>query len=237
MTDMVKQSSKTHQKRGMPVRKHPWLRWAVAGLATVVVLAVAGVFVFIHLLGGAVPAPLALPKLNAAAAGTGSTQLTATWTAGQGSLAGYRVREDFLGAGNTMVGRTSGVTGHVVIAYNEATAASFQVDLATVTATGKSQFVKVLDTARFPDATVTLSKPVAVGSGLVMNKTIRVQVTGLLTMHGTTRPVTFQATVRCSGTVLEAAGSIPVLFSDWNVHTPELLQSHGLLEFLLVLRQ
>src|ERR1035438_1460299 len=35
----------------------------------VLVLAVAGTFVFIHFLGGPVPAPLALPKLPAAAAG------------------------------------------------------------------------------------------------------------------------------------------------------------------------
>lgn len=26
------------------------------------------------------------------------------------------------------------------------------------------------------------------------------------------------------------------IFSDWNIHAPELLQNHGLLEFLLVLR-
>jgi hypothetical protein len=56
-------------------------------------------------------------------------------------------------------------------------------------------------------------------------------------MHGTTHRVTFQATARYGGSLLEAAGSIPVLFPDWNIHTPEFLQNHGLLEFLLVLRR
>lgn len=130
------------------------------------------------------------------------------------------------------------MTGNVVIARNEVTAASFRVDLTTVTANGKPQpqLPTVLDTASFPAATFTLTKPIAAGSGLAVNKTFKVQATGLLTMHGTTRPVTFQATARYSGSLLEAAGSIPVLYSDWNVQTPELLQNHGLLEFLLVLR-
>ena len=238
MRDMVKQSSKTHQDRAAPARKHRWLRWAAAGLATVVVLAFAGLFVFIHFLSGPVPAPLALPRLNAAAGGTGSAQVNGTWIAGGGSLGGYRVREDFLGPGNTMVGRTSAVTGSVVIAHDEVTSVSLRVDLATVTANGKTepQFAKILDTASLPDATFTLTKPIAAGSGLVMNKAFRVQATGLLSMHGTTHRVTFQATARYSGSLLEAAGSIPVLFSGWNIHTPQFLQNHGLLEFLLVLR-
>jgi polyisoprenoid-binding protein YceI len=203
------------------------------------VLAFAGTYVFIHFLAGPVPAPLALPKLNPAAAGTGSAPVNGTWTAGKGSLAGYRVREDFLGPGNSLVGRTSAVTGKVVIAHADVTSASFRVGLTTVTANGKTQpqFAKILDTAGFPAATVTLTKPIAPGSGLVRNKTFRVQATGVLAMHGATHAVTFQATARYSGSALEAAGSIPVIFADWNIHAPQFLQTHGLLEFLLVLRR
>src|ERR1022692_5180987 len=153
---MVKQSSRARQKRAGPARKHRWLRWVAAGLATVVVLAFAGLFVFIHFLGGPVPAPLALPKLNAAAAGTGSAPVDGTWMAGRGSLAGYRVREEFLGPGNTMAGRTSAVTGRVVIAHNDLSSVSFRVGLTTVPANGKAQpqFAKILDTASLPDAAV-----------------------------------------------------------------------------------
>jgi polyisoprenoid-binding protein YceI len=221
-----------------PARRHHWLRWVAAGLTAVAVLALAGTFGYVHFQAGSVPAPLALPKLTSAAAGDGSAPVAGTWTAGPGSLAGYRVREDFLGPGNTMVGRTSAVTGQFVIAHNEVTGASLRVDLSTVTANGTAQpqYAKILDTARFPAATFTLTKPIVVGSGLVMNKTFRVQATGLLTMHGITRPVTFEATARYSGSRIEAAGSIPVLLPDWNIHTPQFLQDHGLLEFLLILR-
>lgn len=235
---MVRQRSGTRQDRSAPTRKHHWLRWVVAGLAAVLMLAFAGTYVFIHFLAGPVPAPLALPKLNAAVGGKGSAPINGTWTVGKESLAGYRVREEFLGPGNSMVGRTGTVTGKVVIAHADVTSASFRVDLTTVTANGKAQpqFAKILDTASFPDATFTLTKPVAAGSGLVMNKPFGVRATGMLAMHGTTRPVTFEATARYSGSLLEATGSIPVVFSDWNIHAPEFLQNHGLLEFLLVLQ-
>lgn len=222
----------------MPARKRRWLRWVAAALAAVVVLAVAGTYAFIHFLAGPVPAPLALPKLNAAAAGRSSTPVNGTWTARKGSLAGYRVREEFLGPGKTMAGRTSVVTGDVVIGHNQVSAASFRVGLITVTANGKAQpqLAKILDTASFPDATVTLTKPIAAGSGLVMGKAFMVKATGVLAMHGITRPVTFEVTARYSGSLLEAAGSIPVLFSDWSIRAPQFLQNHGLLEFLLILR-
>ena len=213
---MVRQSSRTRHARVEPARKHRWLRWVAAGLITVVVLAFAGTFVFIHFLAGPVPAPLALPKLNAAAAPKGSSSAGGTWTAGKGSLAGYRVREEFIGPGNSIVGRTSAVTGKAVIAHNDIASASFRVDLTTVVANGKTQpqLAKILDTAGFPDATLTLTKPIVTGSGLVTNKTFKVKAAGLLAMHGTTRPVTFQVTARYSGSLLYAAGSIPVVFSD-----------------------
>jgi polyisoprenoid-binding protein YceI len=236
--DSERQSSRTRNARGEPARKHRWLRWVVTGLVTVVVLAFAGTFVFIHFLAGPVPAPLALPKLNAAAAGKGSSPAGGTWTAGKGSLAGYRVREEFLGPGNSIVGRTSAVTGKAVITHGDVTSASFRVGLTTVVANGKTQpqLAKILGTANFPDATLTLTRPIVTGSGLVANKTFKVKAAGLLAMHGTTRPVTFQVTARYNGSLLYAAGSIPVVFPDWHIRAPEFLQNHGLLEFLLVLR-
>jgi polyisoprenoid-binding protein YceI len=231
--------SRTHQVPAARKPRRRWLRWAAAGLAAAVVLAFAGTYAFVHFLPDPVPAPLALPKLHVGVAGTGPVRADGIWTASKGSLAGYRVREEFIGPGNSIVGRTSAVTGKAVIARNEVTTASFRIDLTTVTASGKaqSQLAKILDTVGFPEATVTLTKPILTGAGLVPNRTFRVQATGMLAMHGATHPVTFPATVRYSGSRLEAAGSIPVLFSNWNIRTPEFLENHGLLEFLLILRR
>ena len=231
--------SRTHQIPAARKPRHRWLRWAAVGVAAAIVLAFAGTYAFVHFLPSPVPAPLALPKLHVGAAGTGPVRADGIWIAGRGSLVGYRVREEFIRPGNSIVGRTSAVTGKIVVARNEVISASFRVDLAMVTASGKAQpqFAKILDTARFPAAIVTLTKAILVGPGFIPNKTFRVQATGTLAMHGATRPVTFPATVRYSGSRLEAAGSIPVLFSNWNIPTPQFLENHGLLEFLLVLRR
>src|ERR1022692_5352661 len=105
MADMVRQRSPIRLDRVAAAWRRRWLRWVVAGLVTVVVLVFAGAYVFVYFLAGPVPVPLALPELTAAAAGRGSAPVSGTWTAGKGSLAGYRVREDFPGPGNTIARR------------------------------------------------------------------------------------------------------------------------------------
>src|ERR1017187_9939290 len=86
---MVGQISRSRQHQLVPARKHHWLRWAVAGVAAVVVLALAGTYAFVHFLGGPAPAPLVLPRLTAA--GTGSASADGAWTAGNGSPGGERL--------------------------------------------------------------------------------------------------------------------------------------------------
>jgi polyisoprenoid-binding protein YceI len=67
---------------------------------------------------------------------------------------------------------------------------------------------------------------------------VKVSATGSLTMHGTTRQVTFSLVARDTGSTLQVNGSIPVLFADWNIANPSFAgfvttQNHGELEFLL----
>ncbi|HLM90047.1 MAG TPA: YceI family protein [Streptosporangiaceae bacterium] len=62
---------------------------------------------------------------------------------------------------------------------------------------------------------------------------------GHLTLHGTTREVTFTLTAERKGSQIEVVGGIPVLFADYNIQNPSFTgfvttQDHGLLEFLLV---
>jgi hypothetical protein len=53
-----------------------------------------------------------------------------------------------------------------------------------------------------------------------------------------TRSVAFELTARYSGSVLEEAGSIPVVFSNWNIKGPGWpLQDHGVVEFLLAMHR
>ena len=167
--------------------------------------------------------------------------LDGTWAVSAGSVAGFRVPETAFGMSNDAVGRTTAVSGTVVISGDRVTSATFRIDLAALTVNGKTQpqFAKSLDTQSFPDATFTLAKPVELGSSFASGATVRVTATGRLTMNGVTHLVTATVSARRDGAALQAAGSIPVTFSAWGIKGPAgygffaSLANHGTAEFLV----
>ena len=242
-------------------RPRHWLRWLIGGVVVLAALAAAGPFIYIHFFNAA-PSALSLTpgsssssSPGAATSGGTATANTAasgavagTWTVGSGSVVGYRVNEVLLGQNATAVGRTTSVTGHLTIAGTAATAASFSVPMDTIHSDKSqrdAQFDgRIMDVSQYPTGTFTLTSPIDLGtlpaSGVIKSYTAH----GKLTLHGTTRAVTFTLTAERSvakngAADIEAAGDIPVLFSDYNIQNPSFAgfvttQDHGLLEFLLV---
>ena len=241
-------------------RPRHWLRWLIGAVVVLAALAAAGPFVYIHFFNST-PAALSLSPGNSASAsssaspsGSTATANTAasgavagTWTVGSGSVVGYRVNEVLLGQNATAVGRTTSVTGHLTISGSAATAASFSVPMDTIHSDKSqrdAQFDgRIMDVSQYPTGTFTLTSPIELGSrsasGVIKSYTAH----GKLTLHGTTRAVTFTLTAERSaakaGGTIEVAGDIPVLFSDYNIQNPSFAgfvttQDHGLLEFLLV---
>jgi polyisoprenoid-binding protein YceI len=223
-----------------PARKHHWWRWIVASVVALVLLVVLAAGLFIKLQPS--PAPLALPR---GAARPPAGPVSGTWNAGAGSVAGFRVRESALGFSNDVVGRTDRVTGAITVSGGQVTAATFRIDLATITVNGKTQpqFTRSLDTASHPVATFTLTRPVTLGAGFASGATVTVTGLGDLTLRGVSHLVTFTITGRRDGAALEAAGSIPVAFSAWGIRGPAgfsflgSLADHGVAEFLIILRR
>jgi polyisoprenoid-binding protein YceI len=232
-------------------RPRHWLRWLLVAIAGLVVLAAAGPFVYIHFFNST-PAALSLsPGTTTSASAGGSTSgstgtVAGTWTAGSGSVVGYRVNEVLLGQNATAVGRTSDVTGHLTIAGSTVTAAAFSVPMATVHSDKSqrdAQFDgRIMDVSRYPTGTFTLTSPIDLAplpaGGAIKDYTAH----GRLTLHGATRPVTFTLTAERKGSQIEVSGDIPVLFSDYGIANPSFAgfvttQDHGLLEFLLVFGQ
>ena len=234
-----------------------WVRWLLLAIGVLVVLAVAGPFVYIHFFNGSTPAALSLSpgssspdaSTPATAAGTATADTGASgtvagsWAAGSGSVVGYRVNEVLLGQNTTAVGRTTSVTGHLTISGTTATAADFSVPMATVHSDKSqrdAQFdSRIMDVSQYPTGTFTLTSPIDLAplpaGGVIKDYTAH----GRLTLHGTTRPVTFTLTAERKGAQIEVAGDIPVLFADYNIANPSFAgfvttQDHGLLEFLLV---
>jgi len=146
-----------------------------------------------------------------------------TWQLSPGSIAGFRVAEDFYGMSDQVVGRTSAVTGSATVAGGRLTAATFTVDLRKVTVNGRSQpqFEQSLGVAADPDATFTLTEPLSFTSDPTSGAPVTAQAAGNLTLHGITRPVVFTIHGRYTGSTLMAAGAIPVAFSDYSIAGPQ----------------
>jgi polyisoprenoid-binding protein YceI len=223
-----------------PARKRRWWRWILAGTAATVVLVVLAAGLFVKLQPTA--PPLALPAVPA---GPPVGPLDGTWAVGAGSVAGFRLRETVLGFSNDVAGRTTAVTGTMVVSGGRVTSAMFRVDLTAVTVGGKAQpqFAQSLGTRDHPTATFTLAQPLALSSAFGSGRAVTVTATGYLAMNGVSRPVTFTISARRDGPAIEVAGSIPVTFAEWRIIGPTgygflgSLASHGAAEFLLVLHR
>jgi polyisoprenoid-binding protein YceI len=226
-----------------PLKQHlvkHWKAWLVGIVVVAVAAIVGGPYLYIHVFDGNEAAPLQISDTGSAAT---AVPADGNWQVGTGSQAGYRVHETLVGQSTTAVGRTSKVTGSAVITGTDLASATFTVDMSTV-ASDKSQRdtqfrgSSVMDTAKYPNGTFTLTKPIALGSIPAPGKKITVQATGTLNLHGVTKSVTFSTTAVRNGSTIQVQGSIPVTFSDFNVTAPDfggfvVVDHTGDIEFLL----
>jgi polyisoprenoid-binding protein YceI len=222
------------------------MRWAIAAVAVAAVVVVGGPFVFFHFIEGPAPAPLHLSSTPTTRS-TGATSVARTgsvngvWKVTSGSQVGYRVQEVLFGQSHTAVGRTSAVTGSMTVSGTTVTNASFSADLTKVTSDESlrdEQFQgRIMDTAEFPTATLTLTGPIHLGTVSAEGVTVTETAEANLAMHGTTRAVTFKVLARRSGATIQVNGSIPITFAHWNISNPSggpaTTADHGTLEFLL----
>ena len=240
------------------------LHWIIGGVVILVVLAVGGPFVYIHFFNQA-PAALTLPASvpssspvassppgalpstgTSSPPGTSSTagSLVGGWTITSGSIVGYRVNEVLLGQNTTAVGRSTSVTGHLTVDGTDVTAAGFSVPMDTIHSDKSqrdAQFDgRIMDVAQYPTGTFVLTSPIDLSpvpaAGVVKDYAAH----GNLTLHGTTKSVTFTVQAELKNGEIEIVGDIPVLFSDYNIQNPSFVgfvttQDHGILEFLLIL--
>jgi polyisoprenoid-binding protein YceI len=234
------------------LRSRRLITWLLGAVAAVVVLSVAGAFVYIHFISGPAPAPLSLhsaaPSADAPATTPASATATLTggWHVAAGSVVGYRVNEVLAGQNNVAVGRSSHIAGSLTISGNTVTAASFTVPMATIKSDESQRDVqfngRIMDTSAYPTGTLTLTRPIALtplpGVGVIRDY----QATGKLTLHGQTRTVTFALQAERTSDEIEVSGSIPILFADWGIGNPSFppfvtTQNHGELEFLVKFSQ
>jgi polyisoprenoid-binding protein YceI len=230
-------------------RKHKLLWWLGVAGVVVVLLAVGGPFVYIHLIEGPPPAALGLPVAGSdsadAATSSGGSGVAGTWHVGAGSLSGYRVSEVLLGQKTTAVARTSDVSGSLTISGTTVTSGSFTVAMATVKSDQSqrnAQFnsARIMNTATYPTATLVLTKPIPLGTVPAVGTVHHYPASGRLTMHGVTQPVTFTVEANRTAAGVDVLADIPITFSDWHIANPSIggfvtTADTGTLETLLVL--
>jgi polyisoprenoid-binding protein YceI len=213
---------------------------------------------YLLLFGGSSAAPLALssapPAAAAASAGAAAsaTGLAGSWKASSGSVAGYRVREQlaFLPAPSDAVGRTSAVTGTVVVGGTTdaltVTSASLTVDVSTLTSDQQMRDQHIhqmgLESDTYPKATFVLSDPITLPANAASGAAVSVQATGKLTIHGTTQTVTIPLTARLSSNSIEIAGSTTFPFERFGMTPPSIggfvsVQDSATMEFDIHLKQ
>jgi len=240
------------------MRKAIFIGAAVVAVAVVTGLGGAYAYFFSGLRSA--PKPLALspvassPSAGASATATASTDPTGTWKVGQGSLARYRVREQFAGqtAAHDAVAQTSTIAGSLTVTRTgsglTASALQFNVRLADLQSVDQVAGLNVanrdrivgqaLSVSQYPDATFqaqAVDVPATIGSG----QTVTLTIPGQLTVHGVTKPVSLDVQLRMNEGRVQAAGSTSFAMTDFGVQPPQVpitvVQPQVTAEFQLVL--
>jgi polyisoprenoid-binding protein YceI len=196
------------------------------------------------------PPPDGTTAPSTTAAPVSADSLAGTWTAAEGSIAGYRVREKLaqLPAKSDAVGRTQDVTGSVTIAGTgdvfTATAADLTVDVTTLVSDSDRRDGQIkrrgLETDTYPTATFTLTQPVVIPAEALSGSPVTVQATGDMTIHGVTKSVTIPLQTQLTGSQIELVGSLTFPMSDFGIDPPTIagivdVESDATLEFQLFL--
>lgn len=229
--------------------------WLAGAAVAVVAAVVGGAFIYIHFISGPAPAPLSLKAGHSAApsptvatqtvpaAGPGT--LAGSWRVGSGSVVGYRVNEVLAGQNNVAVGRTSSITGSMLISGTTVKSAQFTVQMAAIHSDESqrdAQFNgRIMDTSSFPTGALRLTAPIQLAPLPAAGVVRTYHASGQLTLRGQTRPVTFAVQAERTSNGLEVSGSIPITFADWGIANPSFppfvtTQNHGELEFLVKFR-
>ena len=174
-----------------------------------------------------------------------SGDLQQTWTIVEGSEVGYRVAEVLFGIDTEGVGRTESVTGSIALDGTSIVSAEFSVDVASMRSDDgrrDGQFRgRIMETNEFPTASFALTQPVDLGVSATEGATVATTISGELTMHGVTNPVSFDISAKVEGGRLGVIGSIPVVFTDYDIVDPSIsgikVEPEGLIEFVLIFSQ
>jgi len=173
----------------------------------------------------------------ASGAGASSASKTATAAAAttlvvdsDNSHASYHAQEQLAGRSlpSEAVGTSKGVTGSIVFGPDGAIAADqsqIQVDLSKLSSdeSRRDNFIKgdTLQTSRFPNATFVPKQAEGLPTPLPTDGEVTFQLHGDLTVHGVTKPATWQVTAQFTGDSVTGNATTNVNISDFGMAPPK----------------
>lgn len=169
---------------------------------------------------------LMLPSLSAPAAAQGQTRLVPAPT---GNEARYRVREQFIGVNlpNDAVGATSDVKGAIVIdpeGQVVADVSKFVVDLRTLKSDSENRDRviqgRVLETEKFPHVGLAIRELRGLTYPLPASGEFKLQLITNMTIHGVTKPWTWDVTATPKGEGVTGRATTSFTFGDFGMPVP-----------------
>jgi polyisoprenoid-binding protein YceI len=221
-------------------------------IGAVLLVTVVGPFVYLNFIKDDAPPPLSIDDVTSTTSddgddGTSTTSADADgiegeWTVTDQTEVGYRVEETLFGQSADAVGRSSGVTGQLVVEGTTVTEATFEVDMTTFESDQSrrdGQFEgRIMEVDQFPTATFVLTEPIDLGGEPADGEEFTVTATGDLTLHGVTQEITVELRGRRTGDTFAVDGSVSITFADYDIDDPSggpaSVGEQGDLEVLLV---
>jgi polyisoprenoid-binding protein YceI len=193
-----------------------------------------------------IPTPSATPAVRTVVATTGTTPTPATsatpstpapaavtalrFSIDTGSSAKYVVREKLaqLPVSTDAVGTTTDITGDIFLTSNglaSGQTSSFKVDLRTLKTDEalRDRFVRdmTLQTGQFPFAEFVITGITPFPANYVEGTEVSINITGNMTIHGVTKPLTFTSRARRAGGSLTGIADVDFKMSDFNITPPD----------------
>lgn len=196
-------------------------------------------------LGGATDGGAGESSGGDAATSADPADFSGDWVIADGSQAGYRVDEVLNGTDVTVTGRTSDVSGTVTVDGLTVTAATIEIDVASIATDSGSRDAYFRDQAlrvsEHPTAVFELAESITADNAPEPGVPVEHEITGDLTIAGVTQSVDFSAQLRLDDGAVRIAGQVPIVFADYGVQAPSLgfvkVESEGFVEFDLVFQQ
>jgi polyisoprenoid-binding protein YceI len=172
-------------------------------------------------------------RLSAQLADTTASVPAGVWAVGQGSVAGYRVREKLLRlpASNDGVGRTSAITGAFRLTRDGAglrveKGMRIDVDVSTLRSDEDRRDdhmrTMAIETDLYPTASFTTTSDIVLPPDVTAGREASVTVAGDLTIHGVTRAVSIPLHAQHAVGRIEIVGSLSFAWDYFEMKPPNL---------------